>query len=299
MAGRTRDESGTFAQLRGFAAHVRPVFMLPAVGTAVYGAALAPAVDPGLAGLHAAAVGVALFVAHLRDGHVDGHRRGEEPPLLPERTYRLAVPAVATGGLALAGSLVALANPLAGLSVVALLGLALLHAPHLDRHPVTVTVDYPAGIALAMLGGYAAQTGSLAPGVLAGAAVLATLLAGIKVGIDTLDAPFDRTVGKRTVPVLLGPDRARWVAAAVFAATAIATVGLVAAGPLSPAGLAATAAALGCLGASLALAPRRAVRAQMLLTYVFAAALFVSVCAPGCAGQSLVESLPFDAVEHL
>ena len=69
-------------KLTGLAAHVRPVFMVPVIGISVCGSLLAPEVDVQLAAMHATGAGIALFVAHLRDGLVDGHVRGEEQPVL-------------------------------------------------------------------------------------------------------------------------------------------------------------------------------------------------------------------------
>lgn len=98
-------------------------------------------------------------------------------------------------------------------TTVPLLALAVLHAPVLDRHPVTVTVDYPIGIAFAFSDGYLAQTDVLSGGVLGIAAVLPVLLSGLKISIDRLDRSFDQTIDKRTIPVLLGNQVSGAVAA--------------------------------------------------------------------------------------
>ncbi|WP_254274444.1 ubiquinone biosynthesis protein UbiA [Haloarcula marina] len=272
----------------GLAAHVRPVFMLPVLATSVCGALLAPSLSAGLAAQHAAAVGGALFVAHLRDGLVDGHRRGEEVPRLSEATYRWATAAAIAVTLGFASLLAATSGLLAAASVLALLVLALLHAPYLDTHPVPVTLDYPVGIGLTLVGGFAAQTGVVTTGVVAVAANVALLLAGIKVGIDRLDADFDRTVGKRTLPVILGSDGATRVAVGWFTLTALVVLGLVIGGVVTRVAAVAVAAALGCAGVTVVAAPRWAVRVQMALSYVFVGSLFVGLCDGDCVGWTVL-----------
>ncbi|WP_262177487.1 UbiA family prenyltransferase [Haloarcula laminariae] len=274
-------------RLAGLAAHVRPVFMLPVVAISVCGALLAPSVDGWLLAGHAVAAGAALFVAHLRDGLVDGHVRGEERPLLSAATYRRATAAATVVVLLLAASLAVTANALASGSIVVLLCLALLHAPYLDRHPVSVTVDYPVGIATALAGGFATQTGTLPVETVAAAVSVASLLAGIKVGIDRLDAAFDRTIGKRTVPVIAGARGAQRVAIGSFAVTALAVLGSVGAGVFPPLAVVAAVAAAGCAATTLSLPPGTAVRVQMALSYVFVSALFLGLCGRGCAGWTV------------
>ncbi|MFA1610968.1 hypothetical protein [Halobellus rubicundus] len=277
-------------------AYVRPTFMLPAVGMSAYGALLAPAAafDPRIVALHAVAVGVALFVAHLRDGLVDGHFREEEDPRLSVAAFRWGIRAGVALGTAFAAALSVAAGPLAGASIAGLLALALLHAPYLDRHPVTVTVDYPAGIALVIVGGYAAQSADPSPGVVAVAALFFGLLAGIKVGIDALDADFDRSIDKRTVPVALGPRRADRVAGVIFGFVTLGTLGVAAAGTVGALGvdapfvLAAALGPLGCLAATALTGGERTVRLQMGLIYVFAGFLFFGACVGRCAGAALV-----------
>jgi 4-hydroxybenzoate polyprenyltransferase len=265
--------------------------MLPVVATSVCGAALAPSVSAGVAAQHAGAVGTALFVAHLRDGVVDGHVRGEEAPPLSVPAYRWATAAAVAVALVLAASLAVTAGLLAASSVLALLCLALLHAPYLDRHPVPVTVDYPLGIAITLCGGFAAQTGGLTGGVLAVAAGVAALLSGIKVGIDRLDAAFDASVGKRTVPVIASETGATWVAVGCFAAAALAVVGAVAVGMLPRFAALALLPVAGCAVATPAVTPRWAVRLQMALSYAFVGVLFVALCDGRCRGWALVGRL--------
>ncbi|WP_144901037.1 UbiA prenyltransferase family protein [Halobellus captivus] len=283
--------------LEGLLAHVRPTFMLPAVGMSAYGAALAPniAFEWSIAALHAATVGLALYVAHLRDGYVDGHLRGEEEPRLGVSTFRWGVGAGSAGVLLLSGILAATAGPIPALSTIALLSLALLHAPYLDRHPVTVTVDYPLGIALTLVGGYATQSDVIDPLVVLVALLFAGLLSGIKIGIDRLDESFDESIGKRTIPVALSASGADRVALGVFSFTAVAVVGLglggllgvVSARPLFA--FAAASAPVTCALATMRLDDESLVRVQMTSTYVFAVALFFAACDGGCTGFVLVE----------
>jgi 1,4-dihydroxy-2-naphthoate octaprenyltransferase len=167
--------------------------------------------------------------------------------------------------------------------------LAVLHAPALDRHPLTVTVDYPVGVGLAFLAGYLAQTGQLATGVLAVAASLAVSLSGLKVAIDRLDRPFDATIGKRTLPVLLGERRAVRVAAAIHVGTAVFVGGFVVASVLSPLALVAAFVSLVDAVAVGTLSPRSSVRAQMALAYPFTVALLAAHClSTDCAARQLL-----------
>ena len=286
-----------FGALGRLLAYLRPTFMFPAVGMSAYGAALAPAssFDLLVAVLHAATVGLALFVAHLRDGLVDGHVRGEETPLLSVAVFRWSIGVGAAVVLALAAILLVAGGVIAAASAIALLALALLHAPYLDRHPLTVTVDYPLGIGIALVGGYATQTGGVAVGVVAVATAFGALLSGIKIGIDRLDAAFDSTIEKRTIPVAYGTANADRIAFGVFGGTALLAAGLGAAGvagavALVPAfAFAAAAVPVGCLAATALATDERAVQIQMGLTYVFAVLLFLSTCGGECAGLDLLQ----------
>lgn len=270
--------------IRGALAYVRPAFMLPAVGMSVYGGALSTgAADPLAGALHAGIVGLSLYVAHLRDGYVDGHRRGEEDPRLSVAGFRSGIRAGSLVVLALSGVLLLRAGVAAALSTVALLALALLHAPYLDRHPLGATVDYPVGIAVALLGGSAAQNGVVTFAVVGVAAAFVGLLSGIKVGIDRLDADFDGSIGKRTVPVAFGRRGADRVAAGAFAAAAAVTAATAVRSPRPIAVLAAAGPPVGCLLATAVAGGDRAVRIQMALTYAFAALLFAGVC-DACVG---------------
>lgn len=282
-----RAVGGTLARatdgIGGFLAYVRPTFMFPAVAMSVYGGALSGgAADPLAGALHAGAVGMALYVAHLRDGEVDDCRRGEEAPRLSVAAFRWGIGVGSLVVVAFAAALSVRAGPAAALSALTLLGLAMLHAPYLDRHPLG-TIDYPVGIAVALLGGAAAQPGGVTRRTVAVAAAFVGLLSGITIGIDRLDADFDRSVGKRTIPVVYGARGAERIAAGAFVATAVVAAAA-AVGSDRPAAVAAAATLpIGCLCATTFAAPDRAVRLQMGLTYAFAALVFVGVC-DACVG---------------
>jgi len=275
--------------LRAALAPVKPTFMLPAVALALAGAGLAPAVSLPLAAAHAAAVGAALYTAHAVDEYVDAHVRGEHDPLLSGRAAIAAAVAGSLAFAALAAFLWAAGAREAVAATLPLWALAVLHAPLLDTNPLAVTTDYPVGVALAFLGGSLAQAGRLAPGVVAVACVLAVSLSALKVSIGRLDSDFDRTVGKRTLPVLLGDAASARVGAAVHVVAAALVVTCVLAAVLPAVALAAAGVAV--LDAILAVAvpPRWSVRAQMALSYPFTAALLAAQCVGGeCAAAALV-----------
>lgn len=264
--------------VHGALTYVRPAFMLPAVGMSAFGGLLAPSVDPLAAALHASAVSLALYIAHLNDGYIDAHVRGEEAPVMTARANRTAV-----GGttLLLLAALVALwmiAGPLAMVVTVPLWVLAVLHAPYLDTNPVTVTIDYPVGIGFAILGGHLAQADGLPASVAAIAVVFIVLLSGVKLSVDRLDRDFDRSIDKRTVPVILGDRAAAVISAVVLAFVSVLVTGLVAVGVFPPAAVLASAFPLVAAAVGLRTSKEVTVRLQMLLTYPFAAVLFVSCC---------------------
>ncbi|MWG33288.1 UbiA family prenyltransferase [Halomarina oriensis] len=213
-----RHGSGVGADVRALASQVHPVFMLPPVAASAFGAVLARSFDPAVALLYAVVVFSALFVAHVKDGYVDFHGRGEDDDHpLTARGCRLALAGASTVfflGLVpiyLAAGPVAVALTLPGW----LIGYH--HAPRLDMHPVTATTGYPAGIGFALLGGYYVQAEALSTTVVAFAVVFVTVLSGIKVIDDAKDYEYDRSISKRTVAVVLGRERARTAAYALMA----------------------------------------------------------------------------------
>jgi lycopene cyclase domain-containing protein len=283
-----RHGSGPRAAFGAVASQVHPVFMTPPLAASGFGAVLGGVEAPGLAILHLAAAFAALYTAHVKDGLVDFHRRGEDDDHpLTRRGCHLAL-AGSTGGffagVVLLGWVV---DPVA--AALALPGwvVAVLHAPHLDTTPVGATLGYPVGIGFALLGGHYVQTRTLTTAALAFAAVFVVVLAGIKVVDDAADHEYDRSIEKRTVAVVLGPPAARRLATGLLAAGMVATVALSVTGVVPR-------------GSALAVVPFVAVAvvagrakpelATMLLvraSYLFFAALVVAVWLRPLAGVGL------------
>jgi len=271
-----RHGTGPAAALSALASQIHPVFMLPPVAASAFGATLAGAFDAGIAALHVAVVFPALYVAHVKDGLVDFHRRGEDDDHpLTVRGCRLAI-AVASVAFA-AGTLAlwALVGP--GAALLCLPGwlIGSLHAPQLDTNPVTATTGYPLGIGFALVGGHYVQAGALAPVPLAFAAVFVTVLSGIKIVDDATDYEYDRSIHKRTVAVAVGRRRARTAANAVMAAGLLLACALAVAAVFPPSAVVAA----GVFAAVAAVARRAdAELATMLLirgSYLFLAVLVV------------------------
>ncbi|MFB6120235.1 MAG: UbiA family prenyltransferase [Halobacteriaceae archaeon] len=272
-----RHGRGPRAAVAALASQVHPVFMLPPVAASGFGGLLSGgyALGPGL--LHACAVFAGLYTAHVKDGYVDFYVRDEDDDHpLTARGCWVAV-GLATAAFAIClGGVWATAGPLAAALTAPGWAIGYLHAPQLDTNPVTATAGYPAGIALALLGGFAAQTGALSARVGAFAAVLLVVVSGIKVIDDAQDVAYDRSIGKRTVAVALGVGRARRVAHALLGAGLLGVVALGAVRVFPPS----TAAASVVLGA-VAVAARGAdpERATMLLvrgSYLFLAVLLAT-----------------------
>ncbi|MXR39825.1 lycopene cyclase domain-containing protein [Halobaculum sp. WSA2] len=287
-----RHGRGPTAVARAYASQVHPVFMLPPVATALFGAALAGAFDPALALVHAGTAFFAVYTAHVKDGYVDFHRRGEDDDHpMTERGCRLGLAGATVGFLASLAGVAVLAEPTAAPLAVAVAAptwaIGYLHAPQFDTNPVTTTLGYPVGVGLCLLGGYAAQTGTLARRPVAVAGVLVVTLAGVKVIDDAQDYGYDRSIGKRTVAVALGPSRARSLAVAALGVGLFAVVPLAITGVLPPSAPVASLA----FGAVAAVAVRRDPEtATMLLVrgaYLFLAGLLVAVFFRPLAGVPL------------
>ncbi|MFC6726225.1 UbiA family prenyltransferase, partial [Halobium palmae] len=208
-----RHGSGATGALRALASQIHPVFMLPPVAASAFGAVLAREFDPGLAVLHMAVAFCALYTAHVKDGYVDFHVRGEDddhPLTATGCRFALAL----SSGLFFVGllAITVLVGPVAGLITLPGWLIGYLHAPQLDTNPVTTTTGYPLGIGFALLGGFYVQTRTLTAVVLAFALVFVLVLSGIKVIDDAKDYEYDRSVAKHTVAVVLGRERARTAA---------------------------------------------------------------------------------------
>jgi 4-hydroxybenzoate polyprenyltransferase len=274
-----RHDHGVLGAGRALASQVHPIFMLPPLATSLFGGLLAGGVALPVAGLHTLAMFFAVYTAHVKDGYVDFHVRGEDDD------HPLTV-----GGCrgALVGAALGFAGCLAGLWWLVGPGAALVtlptwvigysHAPQLDLNPVGATMGYPGGIALALLGGYYAQATLFSPRVLGLAAVFLALLTGIKIIDDEKDFDYDRSIDKRTVAVVLGPTRARRLALSLLVLAMLGVVGLALLVPGVPPTAAGAAAVF---GAVLAFAYRaESTLATMLLirgSYLFLAVLVAAV----------------------
>lgn len=273
------DSRGQFVATRALATQVKPPFMAPAVGTALFGALLAPAVDAPLAGaLHIGCIVFALYVAHLRDEYIDAHVRGEETPSVPPRLLRVATVATSAVFLLTLAGVLYLTDPLVAALTLPPFLFAIVHTPYLETNLVAGSLDYPIAIAFVIAGGYAAQTGRVPGWLMWLAGSFVFVLAGGGITLDRLDRAFDVGVNKRTVPVVLG-DRA---AARVSASLVAAGGGIVLAGALAES-LPWTTAFAAIVPLLTAFATReadgaRAVRIQMVAAYPFAALLFGTTC---------------------
>jgi len=274
----SRRGSGVALATRALGSQVHPVFMLPPVACSLFGGVLAGAFAPVPGALHATAIFAAVYTAHVKDGYVDFHVRGEDDDHpLSERGCRLALAGSSALFFACTAGLWLVAGPVAALLTLPTWLVAYHHAPQLDTNPVTATTGYPLGIALAILGGYYAQAGALGAVPLAFAAVFLVLLSGVKVIDDAQDFDYDRSIDKTTVAVALGPRRARTAAFALMVAALALVVGFAALAVFPPSSVAAVAG----FGVVAAVA-RRAdpTLATMLLvrgSYVFLALLLVAV----------------------
>ena len=251
--------------------------MLPPVAASAFGAILAVEFRLGLAGLHMATAFCALYVAHVKDGYIDFYIRGEDDdhPLSAVgcRAALIGASAAFFAGCLALGLLV---DPIAALLTLPGWLIGYLHAPQLDTNPVGATAGYPAGIGIALLGGFYVQTTTLTPAVVAYAAVFTVVLCGIKVIDDGTDYAYDRSINKRTVAVVLGRHRARRLAHGLMLAGLGGTALLSAGGLFPPT----AAVAPVVFGAVLALAWRADEHhATMLLirgSYLFLAVLVVA-----------------------
>lgn len=274
-----RGSSGVWTTVAAFGSQIHPVFMLPAVAASLVGGLLAPSFTPGPGGIHAVAIFAALYTAHLKDGLVDFHGRGEdEEHPLTRRGCRVGL--LVAGALFWAGvvALFVLVDGVAALLTVPCWLIAYFHAPQLDTNPLTATLGYPTGIALAILGGHYVQAATLSLLVVGVAGVFFLALAGIKVIDDATDYAYDRSIDKRTVAVVLGRGRARGLGFSLMAAAMLCVLGLVAVLPAMPPSAVAAAVAFGAV--AVLARDAEAELATMLLirgSYVFLAVLLAAL----------------------
>lgn len=229
----SRHGRGPGAAVRAIAANVHPVFMLPPIAAAAFGAIIADAVRPGPALLHVSAIAAAMYTAHVRDAYIDFYVREEDDDtsLTAAGCRKCLIASTGVFALCLAGLWVTVDWVAVALTAPGWL-IGYLHAPYLDMHPVGATAGYPAGIALAVLGGHYVQVSTIGIEAWIYAGVLFVLLVGVKIIDDLQDFEWDRSFGKSTVAVRVGP-RAAWrmafatlglAGAAIVIAAAVTTV---------------------------------------------------------------------------
>lgn len=273
-----RHDSGVGAALSALGSQVHPVFMLPPLLASWFGAVLAPTVSPTVGLVHMGAMFFAVYTAHVKDGYVDFHLRGEDDDHpLTVGGCRLGLGLSTTGFALCLGWLWLAVGPGAVLVTLPTWFIAYFHAPQLDMHPVGATVGYPLGIALAIVGGYYVQTTGLSSPALAFAAVFLVVLSGVKVIDDTKDYAYDRSIDKRTVAVVLGKRRARR-SAHLLMGTGLLGVLLGAFLDVFPQSSALAVVAFAAVAlATRRLEPRRATEVLMRGSYVFLGLLFLAV----------------------
>ena len=219
------EAQGPAADLRALVSQVHPVFMLPPVAASLFGGLYGSSFSLRLGLLHALAVFCALYTAHVKDGYVDFYGRGEDDDHpLTARGCRVALALSTTVFFGATAALALLVNLPAALLTLPGWVIGFHHAPQLDTNPLTATAGYPTGIALSLLGGFYVQTTSFTATMLTLAAVFLVVLSGIKVIDDATDYDYDRSIGKRTVAVVLGPPRARQVAYGLMLAGMVGVV---------------------------------------------------------------------------
>ena len=212
-----RHGTGPAAVVSGFLSQIHPVFMLPPVAASAFGAVLAVEFSVALASLHMATAFCALYVAHLKDGYVDFHWRGEDDDHpLSTRGCQVGLVGASTAFFVGCAALWSLVDPVAALVTLPGWLIGYLHAPQLDTNPIGATAGYPAGIGIALLGGFYVQTTTLTLPVVAYAVVITMILCGIKTVDDGTDYAYDSSINKRTVAVVLGRQRARTFAEGVM-----------------------------------------------------------------------------------
>lgn len=272
-----RHGTGPAAAVDAFLSQIHPVFMLPPVAASAFGAVLAVDFAVPLAVLHMATAFCALYVAHVKDGYIDFHIRGEDDDHpLSARGCRVGLLGASAAFFAGCAALWYLVDPIAALLTLPGWLIGYLHAPQLDLHPVGATAGYPTGIGIALLGGFYVQTTTLTGSVIAYAAIFTTILCGIKTVDDATDYAYDKSINKRTVAVVLGRRRARRVAH-WFMLVGMAGVVLLAAGGVFPPTTALAPVAFGAVFAVSREADET--QATMLLirgSYVFLAVLVVA-----------------------
>ena len=213
---------GTRATVAAMASQIHPVFMLPPVAAAWFGAIIAMEFSLITGGIHSIAIFAATYTAHVKDGYTDFYVRGEDDDHpLTIRGCRVCLVGAST---LFFGCLVALWIAVDWIAVALTLPgwlIAYLHAPQLDMNPIGATFGYPVGIGLAIVGGYYVQAGAIHPTALALALVFVVLLGGVKTIDDTQDLAYDRSIQKRTIAAMFGRQTARMIAGLLMASALV------------------------------------------------------------------------------
>jgi lycopene cyclase domain-containing protein len=209
----SRHETGMVADLRALGSQVHPVFMLPPLAASWFGAAVAGEFGLVIGTIHMTGMFFAVYTAHIKDGYIDFYSRDEDDDHpLSMQGCKLALVGAGVGFAACTLTLGLFVGRGAALITLPTWFIGYLHAPQLDTNPVTATLGYPTGIALAILGGFYAQTITLDGTVVGFALVFLVTLAGVKIIDDEQDYEYDRSINKQTVPVTLGISPARSLA---------------------------------------------------------------------------------------
>lgn len=207
----------SFLSIRSVFSQVHPVFMLPPLVASWFGAFFARDISIAFGVLHMLAMFFAVYTAHVKDGYVDYYIRGEdESHPLSVKECRVLLVCASVGFALVTGVLGVVVDGVIVLLTVPTWIIAYLHAPYLDTNPVSATIGYPLGIALAILGGYYVQAGGVSVAIIGYGLVLLFVLMGVKVIDDEQDVVWDRSFGKRTVSVVLGQEGGREVAVGSF-----------------------------------------------------------------------------------
>ncbi len=219
-----RHETGTWGDVRALASQVHPVFMLPPLAASWFGAVVAGEFTIGVGLVHMTAMFFAVYTAHIKDGYIDYYRRGEDDDHpMTVQGCRLALVGATFGFTVCVLTLWVFVDLTAALVTLPTWFIGYLHAPQLDTNPVTTTLGYPTGIALAIVGGFYVQAGQFSSTVLGFALVFLVTLAGVKIIDDEQDYQYDSSISKRTVAVVLGRSQARTLA---FGLVALGMVGV-------------------------------------------------------------------------
>ena len=273
-----RHERGVRADLQALLSQIHPVFMLPPLAASWFGAVVAGEFAITVGAVHMAAMFFAVYTAHVKDGYIDFHHRGEDDDHpMTIRGCRLALVGAAVGFALCTLTLGVVVGTGAALITLPTWFIGYLHAPQLDTNPVTTTLGYPTGIALAILGGFYVQTTTISAEIAGFAAIFLVTLAGVKIIDDEQDYDYDQSIDKQTVSVFLGRRRARALA------TTLLWVGMIGVlwgtlGGLFPPSTPAAALAFGSI--VIVARPATPTIATMLLirgAYVFLALLLVAV----------------------